>query len=92
MAERKRYKVAVKVTSQEGTCVRGHKVGDEWVIGEATPGGMCMAAFNDILPYLWVLMWGGSFPWTPDPDIFSGVACSDGKNPVLFELRRIRED
>ena len=91
MAERKRYKVAVKIVSQEGTCARGHKVGDEWIIGETTPGGICLAAFNDLFPYLWVLTWGGAFPWTSDVDIVSNIACSDAKNPVVFELRRIRE-
>jgi uncharacterized repeat protein (TIGR04076 family) len=84
--------VAVKITSQEGSCFRGHKVGDEWIIGETTPAGICLTAFNDLFPYLLVLMWGGVFTWTSDPDIVPNVACSDAKNPVVFELRRIRED
>ena len=86
-----RYKVAVKVVSQKGTCVRGHKVGDEWIIGETTPGGMCMTAYNDLFPYVWVLMWGGQFPWESDPDVSTNVACSDAQNPLVFELRRLRE-
>ena len=53
MVERKRYKVAVRVTSQEGSCTYNHKVGDEWIIGYTkpdggigitTPAGMCLLA------------------------------------------------
>jgi len=33
------YKVRIKVISQKGSCEAGHKVGDEWLVGEKTPGG-----------------------------------------------------
>ena len=32
MTEADRYSVKIKVISQKGTCNRGHKLGDEWVI------------------------------------------------------------
>jgi len=86
MAER--YEVLVKVVSQKGTCVHEHKVGDEWVIGRKTPEGICLSAFDALLPNARVLMFGGSFPWETDPDV-STVACPDAKNPVVFELRRL---
>jgi len=91
MAEGKRYKVAVKVVSQKGFCANNHKVGDEWVIGGTTPAGICLSAFDVICPYIWVLMCGGALPWESDPDIATNIACSDAKNPVVFELRRLRE-
>ena len=87
MAER--YEVAVKVISQEGTCAHQHKVGDEWIIGSKTPPGMCGVAFNALFPFIWVLVFGGTFPWATDPDVTT-VACPDGKNPVVFQLRRLR--
>ena len=88
MAER--YEVVARVISQEGTCAFEHKVGDEWVIGGTTPAGICLSAFDAMYPNTRVLMFGGSFPWSDDPDIAT-VACPDAKNPVVFELRRLRK-
>ena len=88
MAER--YEVAVKIISQEGTCAQGHKVGDEWVIREKTPEGICLAAYNILYPEIRVMMFGGSFPWENDPDVTT-LPCKDRKNPVVFELRKLRK-
>jgi len=89
MAER--YDVAVKVVSQQGTCPQAHhKVGDEWVVGITTPEGICIDAFQNLLPHIEVLMFGGSFPWNTDPDVTS-VACPHPGNPLTFELRRLRK-
>ena len=85
-----RYDVLVKVISQEGFCANGHKVGDEWVVGGKTPEGICLAAFNSLYPNARVLMFGGVFPKKPDPDIATAT-CPDGKNPVTFEMRRLRK-
>ncbi len=85
-----RHDVAVKVTSQKGTCGAGHKVGDEWVIGSKTPEGICLSAFYALFPNARVLMFGGTFPWGTDPDVAT-VACPDARNPVVFELRRLRK-
>ena len=84
------YEVAVKVVSQKGTCAAQHKVGDEWVIGSKTPGGICLGAFNVLLPSARVLTFGGVFPWETDPDVTT-VACPDPENPVVFELRRLQK-
>ncbi len=83
-----RYHVSVKVISQEGKCVQELKIGDEWVITNKTPGGLCLGAFASLLPKAYVLSFGGSFPWSPDPDAVT-VACPDAENPVVFELRRL---
>ncbi len=88
MAER--YEVLVRVVSQKGTCVQEHKVGDEWVIGRKTPEGICLSAFDALFPNARVLMFGGAFPWETDPHVTT-VACPDAKNPVVFELRRLRK-
>ncbi len=84
------YDIAIKVVSQKGTCAHEHKVGDEWVISGKTPEGICLSAFNALLSNARVLMFGGSFPWASDPDV-STVACPDAENPVVFELRRLRQ-
>ena len=88
MAER--YKVSVKVISQQGTCGSEHKVGDHWVVDRKTPEGMCLSAFSSLLSGLQVLKYGGTFPWSDDPDVTTS-ACPDAENPTVFELRRLRE-
>ena len=85
-----RYDVAVRVISQKGTCAAEHKVGDEWVISDKSPEGMCLSAFNALYPSARVLMFGGTFPWQTDPDATT-IACPDAENPVVFELRRLRK-
>lgn len=82
------YDVAARIISQKGTCGAQHALGQEWVIGGKTPDGICLSAFNAILPTVRVLMFGGSFPWSDDPDTAT-AACPDAANPVVFELRRL---
>ena len=85
-----RYKVRLKVISQAGHCAWGHKVGDEWIIDGTTPDGVCLPAFYTLFPDLRVLTFGGTLPHSKeDPDVHL-VTCPDTKNPVVFELRRIR--
>jgi len=81
------HQVTARVISQKGTCSAGHSVGDEFVIEEKTPPGMCSWAFYTLFPFAEVLQFGGSFPWENDPDITT-VACPDPGNPVVFELKR----
>lgn len=83
------YKVKARVISQKGHCAAGHKVGDEYLVGDTTPAGMCAWAFYTLFPFVSGLQSGGSFPWETDKDVTT-VACPDGGNPVLFELRRVR--
>ena len=87
MAERL---VRVKVISQKGHCAAGHKVGDEWLVGEKTPEGMCIFAFASLFPFMTPLIYGGAFPWEKDPDKAT-AACPDGQNPVIFEISRVRD-
>lgn len=84
------YKVSIRVISQKGSCAQEHKVGDQWIVARETPEGICLSAFDTLFPCLRVLMFGGSFPWESDPDVTT-VACPDAANPVVFELRRLRE-
>jgi uncharacterized repeat protein (TIGR04076 family) len=79
--------VIAKVISQRGTCEAGHRVGDEFVIGQKTPPGLCSWAFSTLFPFAEVLQFGGSFPWEENPNKVT-VACPDPANPVIFELRR----
>jgi len=82
------YQVKAKVISQKGTCSAGHKVGDEFIIGETVPDGMCSWAFYTLFPFVSGLQSGGSFPWEKDPDQAT-VACPDAENPLVFQLTRV---
>lgn len=79
--------IIARIISQKGACSAGHKEGDEFVIGQKSPSGMCTWALYTIFPFAEVLQFGGSFPWESDPDKTT-VACPDPLNPVVFELRR----
>ena len=88
------YDVAIKVKSWADICPAGHRVGDEWIVkgnedGMRTPN-ICFLAFSAIFPSLQMLMYGGSFPWEPDGNAVL-IPCPDARNPMVFELRRIRD-
>ena len=84
------YQVKAKIISQKGHCEMGHKVGDEWLVGNKTPEGMCIYAFASLFPLITPLMYGGAYPWEKDPDKTTAV-CPDPGNPVVFELRRVKD-
>jgi len=84
-------KIIAKVISQKGTCEAGHKVGDEFIIDQIAPPGICSWAFYTLFPFAEILQFGGTLPWESGPDT-ARVACSDPDNPVVFELRRVEFD
>jgi uncharacterized repeat protein (TIGR04076 family) len=84
------YKVEVTIVSIGGECPAGHKVGESWLIGNTTPGGMCSGAYDTIAPYIRTLRAGGEFSWADSKDVVR-LACPDPDIPVVLELRRIRE-
>ena len=87
MEEYENRSVIARVVSQKGTCVAGHKEGDEFTVSDVCSSGMCAWAFYTLFPFAQVLICGGSFPWESDPD-HTTVACPDPANPVIFELVR----
>jgi len=92
VAERPQFEipqVVAKVISQKGRCDAGHKVGDEWVLTNKTPEGICMGAYHAMYSNAFMLLVGAAMPFG-DPDVAT-VACPDAANPLVFELRRIRK-
>ena len=83
-------RIVARIVSRKGSCSAGHNVGDEFVLGEITPPGLCTWALYTLFPFAQVLQFGGSFPWETDRDK-AVVACPDPDNPVVFELRRISD-
>jgi uncharacterized repeat protein (TIGR04076 family) len=84
------YAVEVTVISQKGSCGAGHKVGDRWIIKNHTPDGICLSVYPVMAGSIDVLKYGGSFPWSKDPDV-SETVCPDPANPVVFQLGRIKK-
>jgi uncharacterized repeat protein (TIGR04076 family) len=87
----KRYDVRVTLISQSGRCLNGHKVGDEFLVGRTTPGGLCMGAFASLLPYITTLRFGGSFPWEKNADEGT-FCCPDPEVCNVFRLERMTRE
>jgi len=90
-------KVVLKIVSVKGTCAAGHREGEEFDLSKDFTLGfsgegktICPSAFYAAFPAWRVLRFGGEFPWEPDKDK-TCIACPDPINPVVMELRRIRE-
>jgi uncharacterized repeat protein (TIGR04076 family) len=85
------YNVVVRVIRQSGHCAAGHRPGDEATFdGMTVQGRLCIHALYSMLPKVLALRYGAEFPWLEDPDVATH-ACPDAANPVVFEVRRIRE-
>jgi uncharacterized repeat protein (TIGR04076 family) len=85
------YKIVARVIEQEGHCVAGHAVGDEVVFeGQTIQGKICIHALYSFLPKVFALRYGAEFPWVEDRDVATH-ACPDAWNPVVFEIKRVRE-
>ena len=90
-------KVILKILSVKGTCAVGHQVGQEFDLSQdfilglsGSPGVICPAAFDAVFPSWRVLRHGGEFPWEEDREK-AHIACPDPFNPVVMELRRVKE-
>ncbi len=85
------FTVIARVIKQEGQCAAGHRVGDEVVFtGNEVQGKVCMHALYSFLPKVFAMRYGAEFPWLEDRDVATH-ACPDAWNPVVFEIRRVRE-
>jgi uncharacterized repeat protein (TIGR04076 family) len=86
------YDVELKVIEQKGTCSFGHKVGDVIVFRErGIEGKICFHALYSVLPKVMAMRYGAEFPWSEDKDV-STHACPDAYNPVVFQVRRLRDE
>ena len=86
------HKIIAKVISQKGTCAFGHQVGDiVGFDGETVQGRVCLSALYSFLPKVFAMRYGANFPWLKDDNDVATHACPDAYNPVVFEIRRVRE-
>jgi uncharacterized repeat protein (TIGR04076 family) len=85
------YRVELRVIEQRGTCGFGHQVGDVIAFTErGIDGEICLSALYSVLPKVVAMRYGAQFPWLEDKDVATH-ACPDAYNPVVFEVRRIRD-
>ncbi len=85
------FTIIARVIRQEGYCAAGHRVGDEIVFdGQTVQGKVCIHALYSFLPKVFAMRYGAEFPWLEDKDVATH-ACPDAWNPVVFEIRRVRE-
>lgn len=83
--------IVARVIRQEGRCSAGHQVGDEVILdGKTVRGEVCIHALYSFLPKVLAMRYGAEFPWLEDQNVATH-ACPDAWNPVVFELRRVRE-
>jgi len=79
-------KVKVKVVG--GECNQHfHQIGDEWVIENFTPKGMCTSAFAAIFPLILTLQCGGEYFWEKDKKVTRAI-CPDDKG-LIFEISEL---
>lgn len=90
-------KVILKVVSVKGTCAANHSEGQEFDLSQdfvmglsGKAGTICPHAFNVAFPFWQVLRHGGDFPWEEDKEK-AYFACPDPTNPVVMELRRVKD-
>lgn len=88
-------KVILKIVSVKGHCAVGHQEGQEFDLSKnilvgRSKGAICPGAFYALFPSWRVLQHEGKFPWGEDKEK-AYVACPDPKNPVVMELRRVKE-
>jgi len=87
------HDIMLKVIKQEGTCAAGHKIGDEILISfgrNEIKGKLCLHALYSVLPKVYAMAYDAKFPWLEDDDV-STHACPDAWNPLVYEVKRIRE-
>ena len=87
--ERKSYKIVGTIKDVKGRCNAKHKIGDIIELSGHDSGGLCGFFYHDIFPSIITLQFGGTFPWSQDPDVIE-LECPDRYNVVKIELKRIR--
>jgi uncharacterized repeat protein (TIGR04076 family) len=88
----KQYNVRITLVSQLKKCPNGHKVGDTWLIKRKTPEGMCLGAFNSLIPFITLMRFGGGVPTGKGGRGDILLCCPDPKVVNVFKLERIKSE
>lgn len=79
------HRVFVDVEHIEGNCMWGHSVGDRIEIDPFNVNGMCCLLYNQLYPYLHVLLSGETPAWATMPHSIAGE-CPDIFNRLAFRI------
>jgi len=83
-------KVKIRVRSIAGECQAGHKIGEEILVDNVTLSAyLCPHALHSLWPFVLTLQMRGKFPWGDGDSAV--IACPDGENLAVFEIRRVTE-
>jgi uncharacterized repeat protein (TIGR04076 family) len=85
-----------KITCVQAKVIKGscdlQKIGDVTEFNESgVKGKICVHALYSMMPAVFAMLFEARFPWLEDPDTKTH-ACPDAFNPVVFEIKRIREE
>lgn len=83
------YKIkceVVKILANKFNC---SKIGDTFVLGPRTPGGMCARAFSAVYPASLAMRFAEKISWE-GADGSVEITCPD--QDVVYRLTRIKED
>jgi len=78
-------RLVVEVTDIAGSCYYGHSTGDRFEIDPFHVNGMCCLLYNQLYPYIHVLLSGATPPWATVPHSIAGE-CPDTFNRLSFRM------
>jgi len=85
----KRVRITVVETAHGGKCPMGYKLGDEFeVVTAVIPTGMCMWAWQAMMPYITALRLEGKILFSDKPDEIE-ICCPDNRERVVFRLKAL---
>jgi uncharacterized repeat protein (TIGR04076 family) len=80
-----KYKVCVEVTDIAVQCYWGHSVGDTFEVDPFNVGGACCFLYNQLYPYIHILLSGSVPAWSLDNHSMMGE-CPDVYDRLCFRL------
>lgn len=91
----KERNMSEKIVSVQAKVIKGscslQKTGDVTEFTESGVNGkICIHALYSMMPAVFAMLFDAQFPWLEDKDTKTH-ACPDAYNPVVFEIKKIRE-
>lgn len=80
-----RHRIVVEITDIAGNCFYGHSAGDRFEIDPFRVNGMCGLLYNQLYPYMQVLLSGATPAWATVPHSIAGE-CPDIFNRLSFRM------
>jgi uncharacterized repeat protein (TIGR04076 family) len=79
------HRIVVEVIDIAGNCFYGHRTGDRFETDPFHVNGMCGLLYNQLYPYIHVLLSGATPPWATVPHSIAGE-CPDTFNRLSFRM------